>query len=120
MPKAHIDPSCLPKKARNQVVLASCLLLVHSFVGLAHAQMELARDKHCLACHALDKKVVGPSYWDVASKYKQDPLAKDRLAQKIMKGGSGVWGVIPMPANPQVNLQEAQALASWVLQLKAP
>jgi cytochrome c len=88
--------------------------------GLSHAQMELAKDKHCLSCHAIDKKVVGPSYLDVAAKYSKDALAKDRLAQKIMKGGSGVWGVIPMPANPQVNPQEAQALAAWVLQLKAP
>jgi cytochrome c len=88
--------------------------------GWSHAQMELAKDKHCLSCHAMDKKVVGPSYLDVAAKYSKDTTAKERLAQKIMKGGSGVWGVIPMPANPQVSPQEAQALAAWVLQLKAP
>ena len=87
--------------------------------GGSHAHMELAKEKHCLSCHAIDKKVVGPSYLDVAAKYSKDPLAKDILAAKIIKGGSGVWGVIPMPANPQVSPQEAQALATWILQLKA-
>ena len=106
----------------NRKALSIGLLLMTGSLasGLSHAQMELAKDKHCLSCHAVDKKVVGPSYLDVAAKYNKDALAKDRLAQKIMKGGSGVWGVIPMPANPQVNPQEAQALAAWVLQLKAP
>ena len=85
---------------------------------LAHAQLELAKTKHCLSCHALDKKVVGPSYLDVAAKYSRDTQAKDRLAQKIIKGGSGVWGVVPMPANPQVSPEESQALAAWILQLK--
>ena len=85
---------------------------------LAHAQMELAKAKHCLSCHALDKKVVGPSYLDVTAKYSKDPLAKERLAQKILKGGSGIWGMVPMPANPQVSPEESQALAAWVLQLK--
>ncbi len=87
-------------------------------VPLAHAQMALAKAKHCLSCHAIDKKVVGPSYLDVAAKYRSDPQAKERLAQKIIKGGSGMWGVIPMPANPQVSPEESQALAAWVLQLK--
>ena len=95
-------------------------LVLGVFNANAWAQMELAKAKHCLSCHALDKKVVGPSYLDVASKYAKDPLAKDRLAQKIMKGGSGVWGVIPMPANPQVSPEEAQTLAAWVLQVKSP
>jgi cytochrome c len=109
----------LPSFGRSFVLLA---FLWGSLVasGMSHAQMELAKDKHCLSCHAMDKKVVGPSYLDVAAKYSKDPMAKERLALKIMKGGSGVWGIIPMPANPQVNPQEAQALAAWVLQLKAP
>jgi cytochrome c len=84
----------------------------------AMAQMELAQSKNCLACHAVDHKVVGPAYKDVAAKYAGDKAAVDKLAQKIMKGGSGVWGPVPMPANTQVNEAEAKKLAAWVLSQK--
>jgi cytochrome c len=84
----------------------------------AMAQLELAQSKNCLACHAVDKKVVGPAYKDVAAKYRGQKDAADKLAQKIMKGGAGVWGPVPMPANPQVNEAEAKKLAAWVLSLK--
>ena len=84
----------------------------------AMAQMELAQAKNCLACHAVDHKVVGPAYKDVAAKYAGDKGAVDKLAQKIIKGGSGVWGPVPMPANPQVSEAEAKKLAAWVLTLK--
>jgi len=84
----------------------------------AMAQLELAQSKNCLACHAVDKKLVGPAYKDVANKYRGQPGAVDKLAQKIMKGGSGVWGPVPMPANTQVNEAEAKKLAAWVLSLK--
>jgi len=83
--------------------------------GPAFAQAELAKQKNCLACHAIDKKLVGPSYKDVAAKYKGDKDAFAKLAKKIREGGVGVWGQVPMPANPQVNEQEAQSLAKWVL-----
>jgi cytochrome c len=81
----------------------------------AMADEALAKAKNCMACHAVDKKLVGPSYKDVAKKYAGDAKAVDMLATKIMKGGSGVWGAIPMPANPQVNEADAKKLASWVL-----
>ena len=84
----------------------------------AMAQMELAQAKNCLACHAVDHKVVGPAYKDVATKYAGQKDAVDKLAQKIMKGGSGVWGPVPMPANTQVNEAEAKKLAAWVLTQK--
>jgi cytochrome c len=84
----------------------------------ALAQLELAQQKNCLACHAVDKKLVGPAYKDVAEKYRGQKDAVDKLAQKIMKGGSGVWGPVPMPANTQVNEAEAKKLAAWVLSLK--
>lgn len=81
------------------------------------ADQALAQKKNCLACHAIDKKVVGPAYKDVAQKYAgQNVTAK--LATKVMKGGSGVWGAVPMPANPQVNQAEAETLVRWVLSLK--
>ncbi len=81
----------------------------------AMADEALAKSKNCMACHAVDKKLVGPSYKDVAKKYAGDAKAADMLATKIQKGGSGVWGAIPMPANPQVNEAEAKKLAAWVL-----
>ncbi|AYH45404.1 c-type cytochrome [Azoarcus sp. DN11] len=84
----------------------------------AFASLELAKSKNCLACHAVDKKLVGPAYQDVAKKYAGDSGAVARLAEKIQKGGSGVWGTMPMPANPQVNPEEAKTLATWVLSLK--
>jgi cytochrome c len=84
----------------------------------ALADQALATAKNCMACHAIDHKVVGPAYKDVAAKYKGDKGAADRLAAKVMKGGTGVWGQIPMPANPQVNEAEAKKLVAWVLSLK--
>jgi cytochrome c len=84
----------------------------------AFADEALAKSKNCMACHAVDKKLVGPSYKDVAKKYAGDAKAVDALAAKIMKGGSGVWGAIPMPANPQVNDADAKKLAAWVLSTK--
>ena len=84
----------------------------------AKASPELAQQKNCMACHALDKKVIGPSYKDVAAKYAGQKDAADKLSQKIMKGGAGVWGPVPMPANPQVNDAEAKKLAAWVLTVK--
>jgi cytochrome c len=82
------------------------------------ASPELAQQKNCMACHAVDRKIVGPSYRDVAAKYAGQKDAADRLADKIVKGGVGVWGQVPMPANPKVSPAEAKQLASWVLGLK--
>ena len=82
------------------------------------ADQALATAKNCMACHAVDKKLVGPSYKDVAKKYAGQKDAVDKLAAKIIKGGSGVWGAIPMPANPQVNEAESKKLTAWVLSLK--
>ncbi len=82
------------------------------------ADQALATAKNCMACHALDKKLVGPAYKDVAAKYAGDKSAAAKLATKIQKGGSGVWGPVPMPANTQVNEAEAKKLAAWVLTVK--
>ncbi len=84
----------------------------------ALADEALAKSKNCMACHAADKKLVGPAYKDVAKKYAGDAKAADMLATKIVKGGSGVWGAIPMPANTQVSDADAKKLAAWVLSLK--
>jgi len=94
------------------------LLCATVFTSPAMADLALAGSKNCLACHSVDKKIVGPAYKDVAAKYAGDKSAVDRLAAKIQKGGAGVWGPVPMPANPQVSEAEAKKLAAWVLNLK--
>ena len=84
----------------------------------AFADEALAKAKNCMACHAVDKKVVGPSYKDVAKKYAGDASAADKLATKVIKGGACVWGPVPMPANAQVNDAESKKLVAWILSLK--
>ncbi len=93
-------------------------LLAAAACGTALADQALATAKNCMACHAVDKKLVGPSYKDVAAKYAGQKDAVDKLAAKIMKGGSGVWGPVPMPANAQVSDAEAKKLAAWVMSQK--
>jgi cytochrome c len=99
-------------------ILVAVIALGAMFSNAAFASEQLAREKNCLACHAVDNKLVGPGYKEVAAKYKGDKSAEDKLAQKVMKGGSGVWGQIPMPANPQVSAAEAKTLVKWILSLK--
>tara|TARA_R110001599_G_scaffold266173_1_gene466863 strand:- start:55 stop:369 length:315 start_codon:yes stop_codon:yes gene_type:complete len=84
----------------------------------AFADQALASAKNCMSCHTVEKKLVGPSYKEVAAKYAGQAGAVDKLAVKIMKGGSGVYGPVPMPANTQVNEAEAKKLAAWVLSMK--
>lgn len=83
----------------------------------AFADEALAKAKNCLSCHTADKKLVGPSYKDVAAKYKGQGDAAAKLAAKIKSGGKGVWGEVPMPPN-QVTDDEAKKLAAWVLATK--
>ena len=87
-------------------------------VAPAFADQALATSKNCMACHAVDKKLVGPAFKDVAAKYKSDKTAVDKLAVKVIKGGSGAWGAVPMPANPQVNDADAKKLVAWILATK--
>lgn len=105
----------MKKEVAVAALVGACGML--TIAAPAFASAELAKQKNCLACHATDKKLVGPPYRDVAAKYKGDKNAQATLAKKIREGGVGVWGQIPMPANPQVNEQEAQALAKWVLSM---
>lgn len=84
----------------------------------AFANADLAQKKNCMACHSVDKKVIGPGFKDVAAKHAGEKDAVDKLAQKILKGGSGAWGAVPMPANPQVSEAEAKQLATWVMSVK--
>ena len=78
----------------------------------------LATKHACMACHQVDKKVVGPALKEVAAKYKGDKTAEAKLIDKVKKGGSGVWGTIPMPPNAQVPDADIKALVQWVLAIK--
>jgi cytochrome c len=97
----------------KRVLFAAALGL--GLAAPAFADLALATSKNCMSCHAVDRKVLGPSFKDVATKYKDDKAAADALAAKIIKGGSGVWGPVPMPANNQVSEADAKKLAAWVL-----
>jgi len=99
-----------------RVALLGSALLIAS--GSASANADLAKAKNCLACHATDKKLVGPSFKDIAAKYAKDSGAEAKLAQKVLAGGSGVWGQVPMPPNPQLTVAEAGTLVKWILSVK--
>lgn len=99
------------------IAIAAIAGLMGSSAAFADAGLDLAKSKNCLACHAVDKKLVGPAYKDVAAKYKGDKSAEAKLIEKVQKGGVGVWGQVPMPAN-QVTPAEAKTLVAWVLSQK--
>lgn len=101
---------------KSSLILLAVASVLVSNGALANA--DLAKAKNCMACHAVANKVVGPAYKDVAAKYAGQKDAEDKLTQKVLKGGSGVWGAVPMPANAQVNEAEARTLVKWVLSLK--
>ena len=99
---------------RSLITLAMTLAVA----APAFADQALATSKNCMACHAVDKKLVGPAFKEVAAKYAGKAGAADTLAGKIIKGGSGVWGPVPMPANAQVNDADAKKLVDWILAQK--
>lgn len=80
-----------------------------------HANLSLAQKNACMACHGVDKKIVGPAYQDVAKKYAGQKDAVALLTASIKKGGSGKWGAVPMPAQAALSDADAQALATWIL-----
>ena len=98
-------------------ILVAIAVLAAGFAAStpALADMALATTKNCMACHAVDKKLVGPSYKDIATKYAGQADAVDKLANKVVKGGSGAWGPVPMPANAQINDADAKKLVAWIL-----
>lgn len=102
----------------RKVLIASVVMAGLAVVSQsANASEELAKQYNCMACHAVDSKLVGPSYKDVAAKYKDDAAAPAALAAKIKAGGSGVWGQIPMPPNSAVPDEDLDAIVSWILSL---
>lgn len=96
------------------IVTASALMMASQ----AAANEALAKKSGCLACHGVDKKVLGPGFKDIAAKYKGDASAEGKLVTKVKAGGSGVWGPMPMPANsPQVKDADIQTIVKWILSL---
>jgi cytochrome c len=102
----------------SKIALIVGTTLLAALAAPAMANQELAQKKACMACHAIDKKVVGPAFLDVAKKYKGQKGIEAKLAEKVVKGGGGVWGTMAMPANAQVTPAEATQLVKWVLALK--
>lgn len=98
-------------------VIAGGLLAISS-VAFAQDAAKLAQEKACLACHSIDKRVVGPSFKEIAAKYRTVKDADDKLEKKVRAGGSGVWGQVPMPPNTTVSEKDAKILVKWVLSQK--
>lgn len=105
-------------KLKRVVVLSLALTGLTLAAAPARADLAMAKKYNCLACHAVDHKVLGPSYKDVAKKYAGQNDAEAKLVQKIEKGGAGVWGNIPMPPNSSVPDADVKALVKWILSLK--
>jgi cytochrome c len=104
----------------KKTLAMTAALAALGFAAGAQAQgaAKLAQSKGCLACHQVDKKLVGPAYKDVAAKYRTDKTAQAKLVKKVREGGQGVWGPVPMPPNSTVSEKEAETLVKWVLSQK--
>jgi len=83
--------------------------------ALASDAPSLARNNQCLSCHKVDVKALGPSFKEVAAKYKGDPAAHARLSEMVRAGGKGVWGVVPMPPNKSMSDDDINTVVSWIL-----
>ena len=110
--------TCLPPMRVVDEVLAA-LVAAPAYAALDNAQAEAMMKKDgCAACHSIDKKIVGPAYVEVATKYKGDKNAQATLEKKVKDGGVGNWGQIPMPPNAQVPANDIKELVTWILALK--
>jgi cytochrome c len=105
-------------KAFFPVIAATALAAVAATPARAQNVDELLKKHACLSCHTVDKKLVGPSYKEVAAKYRGQAGAEKTLAEKVKKGGVGVWGQIPMPPNAAVPDADVNAMVKWILSQK--
>jgi len=101
-----------------RAVTAVGVALAASTMSPVIASDELAKKHACFACHTVDKKMVGPSYKEVAERYRSDKAAQAKLAEKVRKGSQGVWGTVPMPPNATVPDADINALVKWILSQK--
>jgi cytochrome c len=102
------------KNTYRNFLISSIAVALQSLAASASANLALAEKSACLNCHDVSKKMVGPSFKSIADKYKTRADANAYLAEKIVKGGTGVWGTIPMPPMAQVSAADAQTLAQWI------
>ncbi len=103
----------------RKVVFAATVSVLAMGVSIsAQASEDLAKKSGCTACHAIDKKILGPAYKDVAAKYKGDAKAEAMLVEKVKKGGAGNWGQVPMTPHPALSDAEIKTLVKWVLTTK--
>ena len=102
----------------KKLALLAVATIAASGAALADAGEDMLKKNGCTACHAIDKKVIGPAYQDVAMKYKGDASAPAKLHEKVKKGGSGVWGQVPMPPNTQVSDADITTMVAYILALK--
>ena len=105
-----------PAKLATAATTAAAVGQVHVSKGTAlKPPVQIAKDAACLACHSVDRKLVGPSFKEVAERYRGDTKAADLLAIRVRNGGAGNWGQVPMPANPQLKDEDLRALVKWIL-----
>ena len=101
----------------NKAVMIFVVAIGLALPQFAAASEELAQKNNCLACHTVDKKILGPAYKEIAAKYENTPENVDMLVEKVRNGGTGNWGQIPMPPNPMVSEEDANTLVEWILSL---
>jgi cytochrome c len=100
-------------------VFAACAIAAAlTMAGAAQANEKLAQASGCMTCHGVDKKVIGPSFTEIAAKYRGNKSAEADLVKKVKAGGKGVWGDIPMPPNAHVKDEDIKTLVSWTLSQK--
>jgi cytochrome c len=102
----------------KRTIAAPAALVLFALCGAAYANEKLAQASGCMVCHAMDKKVIGPSYKEVAAKYRNDKSAEDSLFKKVKGGSQGVWGPTPMPPNAHVKDEDIRTLVKWILSQK--
>jgi len=105
-------------KRLANIAAVAALVVALPAASPARANEELAKKHACFACHAVDKKLVGPAYKDVAAKYRGDASAEAKLVDKVKKGSQGTWGQVPMPPNSNVPDADVRALVKWILSQK--
>jgi cytochrome c len=102
----------------KQFIAASAALAALALCGTVQANEKLAQASGCMTCHGVDKKIIGPSYKEVAAKYRNDKGAEAGLVKKVKAGSTGVWGQVPMPPNPHVKDDDIHTLVKWILSQK--
>lgn len=102
----------------KRVISAAAVTLGLLLAGGAQADEKLAQANGCMTCHQIDKKILGPSYKDVAAKYRGNAGAEAAMVKKVKEGGKGAWGEMAMPPNAHVKDADIQVIVKWILAQK--